>query len=183
VAELSWLAHRFEENRTHLRSVAFRMLGSLDDAEDAVEESWIRLSRSRPDGVENLGGWLTAVVARVCLNKLRSLHARREESLEAHMSDLIGGIEDGLDPEYQSLLGDSVGLAMLVVLETLTPAERVALVLHDMFELPYDEIAPVVGRSPAATRQLEDARPRLRDTDGRFDHTGVYPNDQLRERS
>jgi RNA polymerase sigma-70 factor (ECF subfamily) len=148
------LAERFEENRTHLRSVAYRMLGSRSEADDAVQEAWLRLSRSDTTGVENLRGWLTTVVARVCLDMLRSHRARREESLEAGGTDAVAGREGGRDPEHEALLADSVGLALLVVLETLSPAERVAFVLHDMFDLPFDEIAPIVGRSPTAARQL-----------------------------
>jgi RNA polymerase sigma factor (sigma-70 family) len=152
--EREWLAERFGENRTHLRAVAYRMLGSLSEADDAVQEGWLRLSRSDISGVENLGGWLTTVVARVCLDMLRSRKSRREEPLGAHVPEPIVSREDGIDPEHEALLADSVGLALLVVLETLAPAERVAFVLHDMFDLPFDEIAPIVGRSPAAARQL-----------------------------
>ncbi len=152
--EHDWLAERFEEHRTHLRAVAYRMLGSPNEADDAVQEAWLRLSRSGTSGVENLGGWLTTVVARVCLNMLRSRESRREEPLDAHVPEPIVSREAGIDPEHEALLADSVGLALLVVLETLAPAERVAFVLHDMFDLPFDEIAPVVGRSPAAARQL-----------------------------
>jgi RNA polymerase sigma-70 factor (ECF subfamily) len=154
MAEHEWLAERFEENRTHLRAVAYRMLGSLSEADDAVQEGWLRLSPSDISGVENLGGWLTTVVARVCLDMLRSRKSRREEPLGAHVPEPIVSREDGIDPEHEALLADSVGLALLVVLETLAPAERVAFVLHDMFDLPFDEIAPIVGRSPAAARQL-----------------------------
>lgn len=149
-----WLAERFEEDRTHLRAVAYRMLGSLSEADDAVQEAWLRLSRSDPSGVENLRGWLTTVVARVCLDMLRSRRSRREEPLGAHVPDLIVSAESGIDPEHEALLADSVGLALLVVLGTLAPAERVAFVLHDMFDLPFEEIAPIVGRSPTAARQL-----------------------------
>src|SRR5438445_244753 len=149
----SWLAERFEENRTHLRAVAYRMLGSLSEADDAVQESWLHVSRSGASGVENLGGWLTTVVARVCLDVLRSRKSRREEPL-AHVPNPTAGHEDGIDPEHEALVADSVGLALLVVLETLAPAERLAFVLHDMFAVPFDEIAPIVGRSPTAARQL-----------------------------
>src|SRR5712692_8246147 len=152
--EHDWLAERFEEHRTHLRAVAYRMLGSPTEADDAVQEAWLRLSRSDTTGVENLGGWLTTVVARVCLNMLRSRQSRREEPLDAHASEPIVSRGAGIDPEREALLADSVGLALLVVLETLAPAERVAFVLHDMFDLPFDEIAPIVGRSPIAARQL-----------------------------
>jgi RNA polymerase sigma factor (sigma-70 family) len=158
-----WLADRFEENRTRLRALAYRMLGSPSEADDAVQETWLRLSRSDPSGVENPGGWLTTAVARVCLDMLRSRRSRREDPLEAHAPEPILGREDGTDPEREALLGDSVGLALLVVLDTLAPAERVAFVLHDMFAVPFEEIAPIVGRSPAATRQLASrARRRVR---------------------
>src|SRR3989454_880988 len=150
----AWLVERFEENRSHLRAVAYRMLGSRTDADDAVQEAWIRLSRADTSGVENLGGWLTTVVARVCLDMLRSRKVRREEPLGAHVPEPTVSREDRTHPEHDALLADSVGLALLVVLETLAPAERVAFVLHDMFDLPFDEIAPIVGRSPAAARQL-----------------------------
>src|SRR5215203_3424300 len=154
-----WLAKRFEENRAHLRAVGYRMLGSLSEADDAVQEAWLRLSRSDTSGIENLGGWLTTVVGRVCLNMLRSRHSRREEPLGeaqvgAHVPDPIVSRADGLDPEHEALLADSVGLALLVVLETLAPAERLAFVLHDMFSVPFKESAPIVGRSPTAARQL-----------------------------
>jgi RNA polymerase sigma factor (sigma-70 family) len=149
-----WLAASFEEHRTHLRAVAYRMLGSLSEADDAVQETWLRLSRSDRSDVENLGGWLTTVVARVSLNMLRSRRTRREEASALHMPDPVVSPEDGLDPEHEALLADSVGLALLVVLETLSPAERLAFVLHDVFAVPFDEIAPIVDRSPAAARQL-----------------------------
>src|SRR3989441_13163523 len=148
------LAERFEANRSHLRKVAYRMLGSPTDAEDAVQEAWLRLSRSGTSGVENLGGWLTTVVARVCLDMLRSRKSRREEPFDARVPEPLAAREDPIDPEHEALLADSIGLALLVVLETLAPAERVAFVLHDMFDLPFDEIAPIVGRSPTAARQL-----------------------------
>src|SRR5438067_316707 len=149
-----WLAERFEEHRAHLRAVAYRMLGSLSEADDAVQESWLRLCRSDPSGIENLGGWLTTVVARVCLNVLRSRESRREEPMSVRVPDPIVGREDEFDPDHEVLLSDSVGLALLVVLETVAPAERLAFVLHDMFAVPFDEIAPIVGRSPTAARQL-----------------------------
>src|ERR671917_66944 len=149
-----WLAKRFEENRAHLRTVAYRMLGSPSEADDAVQEAWLRLSRSDTSGIENLGGWLTTVVGRVCLDLLRSRKVRREEPLSAQLPEPIVSREDGLDPEHEALLADSVGLALLVVLETLAPAERLAFVLHDMFAVPFEEIAPIVGRSPTAARQL-----------------------------
>ncbi|MFF0574914.1 sigma-70 family RNA polymerase sigma factor [Streptosporangium saharense] len=156
--EHEFLAGRFEEHRAHLRSVAYRMLGSSNEAEDAVQEAWLRLSRSDADDVENLGGWLTTVVARVCLNMLRSRATRREEPLRQDEDQ-----PDGQDPESEAIVADSVGLALLVVLETLTPAERLAFVLHDMFAVPFEEIAPIVERSPAATRQLASrARRRVR---------------------
>jgi RNA polymerase sigma-70 factor (ECF subfamily) len=152
--ENDWLAERFEENRTHLRAVAYRMLGSRNEADDAVQEAWIRLSRADTSHVENLGGWLTTVVARVCLNMLRSRGSRREELTGAQVPDPIVVLGGEVDPEGQALLADSVGLALLVVLETLAPAERLAFVLHDMFAVPFDEIAPMVGRSSEAARQL-----------------------------
>jgi RNA polymerase sigma factor (sigma-70 family) len=149
------LADRFEANRTHLRAVAYRMLGSVSEADDAVQEAWLRLSRrSDPDELENLRAWLTTVVARVSLDMLRSRKSRREDPLDTHMPEPIVSREDGMDPEHEALLADSVGLALQVVLETLTPAERLAFVLHDMFAVPFDEIAPIVDRSPAAARQL-----------------------------
>jgi RNA polymerase sigma factor (sigma-70 family) len=149
-----WLAERFEEQRPHLRAVAYRMLGSLSEADDAVQETWLRLSRTDTSGVDNLGGWLTTVTARACLDVLRSRTARREEPLEAHLPDPVVSREDALDPEQQALLAEGVGLALLVVLDTLAPAERLAFVLHDMFAVPFEEIAPIVGRTPAAARQL-----------------------------
>jgi RNA polymerase sigma factor (sigma-70 family) len=152
--ENEWLTEQFEANRSHLRAVAYRMLGNVSEADDAVQESWLRLSRSDTSGVENLGGWLTTVVARVCLDMLRSRESRREESLDEHVIDPIMSREDGIDPEHEVVLADSVGLALLVVLETLNPAERLAFVLHDLFAMPFDEIAPIVGRSSTATRQL-----------------------------
>jgi RNA polymerase sigma-70 factor, ECF subfamily len=158
-----WLAERFEENRARLRGVAYRMLGSLSEADDAVQEAWLRLSRAGPGGIENLGGWLTTVVARVCLDMLRSRKSRREEPFDAQAAEPTAIGEDGLDPEHEALMADSVGLALLVVLDTLDPAERLAFVLHDMFDLPFDEIAPIVGRSPVAVRQLASrARRRVR---------------------
>jgi RNA polymerase sigma factor (sigma-70 family) len=163
VNEGEWLADRFEANRTHLRAVAYRMLGSLSEADDAVQESWLRLSRANAAEVDNLRGWLTTVVARVCLDMLRSRKSRREEPLGVHVPEPIVSREDGVDPEHEALLADSVGLALLVVLETLAPPERLAFVLHDMFAVPFDEIAPIVGRSPAAARQLASrARRRVR---------------------
>ena len=152
--EHEWLAERFEEDRTHLRAVAYRMLGSLSEADDAVQEAWLRLSRSDTSRIENLRGWLTTVVARLCLDMLRSRKARREEPLGAHVPDPFVSREEGNDPQYEALLADSVGPALLVVLETLAPVERLAFVLHDLFAVPFDEIAPIVGRTPTATRQL-----------------------------
>jgi RNA polymerase sigma factor (sigma-70 family) len=154
VDEREWLAEEFETNRTHLRAVAYRMLGSVSEADDAVQETWLRLSRSDAGGVENLRAWLTTVVARVSLDMLRSRRSRREEPLGVHVPEPIVSRADGVDPEHEALLADSVGLALLVVLERLAPAERLAFVLHDMFAVPFDEIAPIVGRSPAAARQL-----------------------------
>jgi RNA polymerase sigma factor (sigma-70 family) len=152
--EREFLAQQFEEHRSRLRAVAYRMLGSLSEADDAVQETWLRLNRIDSDEVENLGGWLTTVVARVSLNILRSRRSRPEESLDARMPEPIVDRADGTDPEHEALLADSVGLALLVVLETLNPAERLAFVLHDMFAVPFDEIAPIVDRSPEAARQL-----------------------------
>jgi RNA polymerase sigma factor (sigma-70 family) len=158
-----WLADRFEEHRTHLRAVAYRMLGSLTEADDAVQDAWLRLSRAGASEVENLGGWLTTIVARVCLNMLRSRNTRREKSLSVHLPDPIISAAGVLQPEEEAVLADSVGLALLVVLDTLSPAERLAFVLHDMFELPFEEIAAMVGRSPAAARQLASrARRRVK---------------------
>jgi RNA polymerase sigma factor (sigma-70 family) len=154
MAQDDWLADRFEEYRSHLRGVAYRMLGSVNDADDAVQEAWIRLSRSDSSAVENLGGWLTTVVARVALDMLRSRTSRREEPVgEMSAAHSHNGIV-GAEPEQAAELADSLGPAMQVVLETLSPAERIAFVMHDMFAVPFDEIAPIVGRSPAATRQL-----------------------------
>jgi RNA polymerase sigma-70 factor (ECF subfamily) len=157
------LAERFEANRGHLRAVAYQMLGSLSEADDAVQEAWLRLSRSDPSRIDNLGGWLTTVVARVCLDMLRSRTSRHEEPLGTHLPEPIISPEEGVDPEDQALLADSIGLALLVVLETLGPAERLAFVLHDMFGVPFEEIAPIVDRSPTAARQLASrARRRVR---------------------
>src|SRR5262245_20180186 len=154
MSEDDWLAERFEENRSRLRAVAYRMLGSLSEADDAVQESWLRLSRSDPATIENLGGWLTTVVARVCLNLLRARRSRREEPVGIHVPDPIIGRMDGGDAEHAVLLADSVGLALLVILDTLEPDERLAFVLHDVFAVPFGEIAPLVGRSSTAARQL-----------------------------
>src|SRR5918995_766536 len=152
--EREFLAEHFEEHRTRLRAVAYRMLGSLSEADDAVQETWLRLSRTDADELENLGGWLTTVVSRVSLNMLRSRRSRREEPFDVHMPEPMVDRADGTDPEHEALLADSVGLALLVVLETLNPAERLSFVLHDMFAVPFDEIAPIVDRSPEAARQL-----------------------------
>ncbi|MFE0191207.1 RNA polymerase sigma factor SigJ [Streptomyces sp. NPDC058989] len=160
-----WLAARFEENRSHLRAVAYRMLGSPSEADDAVQEAWLRLSRSGAEDVENLGGWLTTVVGRVCLDQLRMRKARREDPLDTHVPEPIVSRLDSVDPEKEAVLADSVGLALLVVLETLTPVERLAFVLHDLFAMPFDEIAPIVDRTPAAARQLASrARRRVQGT-------------------
>jgi len=160
-----WLAERFEANRGHMKAVAYRMLGSMGEAEDAVQESWLRLSRADTTAVENLEGWLTTVVARVCLDMLRSRKVRREELLGGHPSDPVAVDEDGVDPEEETLLAESVGLALLVVLERLTPAERLAFVLHDVFAVPFEEIGSIVGRSPSAARQMASrARRRVRGT-------------------
>ena len=161
--ENQWLADRFEEHRPHLRAVAYRMLGSLSEADDAVQDAWLRVSRAGAGDVENLGGWLTTSVARVCLNVLRSRSTRREESLDGHLPDPVVSVERARQPEEEAVLADSVGLALLVVLDTLTPVERLAFVLHDMFQLPFSEIAPMVGRSPEAARQLASrARRRIK---------------------
>jgi RNA polymerase sigma factor (sigma-70 family) len=162
--ERDFLAERFEEHRTHLRAVAYRMLGSLTEADDAVQEAWIRLSRSDADEIENLGSWLTTVVARVSLNMLRSRKTRREEPMDLRMPEPIVDPVDGTDPEHEALLADSVGLALLVVLETLSPPERLAFVLHDMFGVRFEEIGQVLDRSPQAARQLANrARHRIQD--------------------
>src|SRR4051812_21332803 len=147
-----WLAEHFEDHRPRLRAVAYRMLGSLSEADDAVQDAWLRVSRADTSDVENLSGWLTAVVARVALNMLRARRTRREQPLDTHLPDPIIDSTDGPDPEHEALLADSVGLALLVVLETLNPAERLAFVLHDMFAVPFEEIAPIVGGAPAAGR-------------------------------
>jgi RNA polymerase sigma factor (sigma-70 family) len=166
MAEPDWLAEGFEQNRARLRAVAYRMLGSFAEADDAVQEAWLRLSRSDASGVDNLGGWLTTIVARVCLNVLRSRNTRREQPMGVHVPDPVISRAGGTSPEDEALLADSVGLALQVVLETLSPAERLAFVLHDMFDLPFDEIAPLVGRSPATARQLASrARRRVRGAD------------------
>jgi RNA polymerase sigma factor (sigma-70 family) len=160
--ERDWLVEQFEANRSHLRAVAFRMLGSLSEADDAVQESWLRLSRADTSGVVNLGGWLTTVVARVCLDMLRSRESRREQSLDAQqLPEPIANRDSEVDPEQEALMADAVGLALLVVLDTLNPAERLAFVLHDLFDVSFEEIAPIVGRSPTAARQLASRARRL----------------------
>jgi RNA polymerase sigma-70 factor (ECF subfamily) len=161
--EGDWLAKRFDESRPHLRAVAFRMLGSLTEADDAVQEVWLRLSRSAPGEVDNLGGWLTTVIARICLDMLRSRKSRREKPVGDDVPEPLAIDQGSNDPESELALADSVGPALLVVLEMLAPAERVAFVLHDLFDLPFEEIAPIVGRSPEASRQLASrARRRVR---------------------
>jgi RNA polymerase sigma-70 factor, ECF subfamily len=163
VDQQEWLARQFEDHRPRLRAVAYRMLGSLSEADDAVQDAWLRLSRADTGEVENLGGWLTTVVARVALNMLRARKTRREQPLDVHVPDPIIDPTDGSDPEHEAMLADSVGLALIVVLETLTPPERLAFVLHDMFAVPFEQIAPIVERSPQATRQLASrARRRVR---------------------
>jgi RNA polymerase sigma factor (sigma-70 family) len=160
-----WLAERFEEHRPRLRAVAYRMLGSTSEADDAVQEAWIRLSRSNTGEIDNLEAWLVTAVGRVALNMLRSRRTRREEPLDVHLPDPIVDRADGIDPEHEALLADSVGIALLVVLETLTPAERLAYVLHDMFSVPFDEIGAILDRSPDAARQLASrGRRRIRGT-------------------
>src|SRR3989441_2594644 len=167
MTDQDWLAERFEANRSHLRGIAFRMLGSMTEADDAVQEAWIRLSRTDTSDVDNLRAWLTTVVGRVCLNMLRSRRTRREASLETHLPDPIVSPEAGIDPQQEALLGDSVGSALLVVLDLLAPAERVAFVLHDVFAVPFDEIGFVLERSPEAARQLASrARRRVQGTTG-----------------
>jgi RNA polymerase sigma factor (sigma-70 family) len=164
--ERDWLAERFQEHRPRLRAVAYRMLGSASEADDAVQEAWIRLSRTEANEVDNLEAWLVTAVGRVALNMLRSRRTRREEPLDAHLPDAIPEGGDGIDPEHEALLADSVGLALLVVLETLTPAERLAYVLHDMFSVSFDEIGAILDRSPEAARQLASrGRRRIRDVD------------------
>jgi RNA polymerase sigma factor (sigma-70 family) len=163
VDQEEWLARQFEDHRPHLRAVAYRMLGSLSEADDAVQDAWLRLSHADTAKVDNLGAWLTTIVARVSLNMLRSRKTRGEQALSVHVPDPIIDPADGTDPEHEALLADSVGLALLVVLETLTPAERLAFVLHDMFAVPFEDIAPIVDRTPQATRQLASrARRRVR---------------------
>ena len=160
-----WLAERFEEHRTHLRAVAYRMLGSLSEADDAVQEAWLRASRADTNQVNDLGAWLTTIVARICLNALPSRAARREEPMDARLPDPIVSASDTIDPADEALIADSVGLAMLIVLDSLAPAERLAFVLHDIFDVPFEQIGPIIDRSEPATRQLASrARRRLRTT-------------------
>lgn len=166
MAQDEWLAHQFETHRLHLRAVAYRLLGSLSEADDAVQETWLRVSKAGADDVENLGGWLTTITGRICLNMLRARRSRREQPIDVHLPDPVVSPDDQLQPETEALLADSVGLALLVVLDTLTPAERLAFVLHDLFRLPYDEIAPMIGRSSAAARQLASrARRRVQEAE------------------
>ncbi|MEV6769797.1 sigma-70 family RNA polymerase sigma factor [Nocardia sp. NPDC051030] len=173
------LARMFEDKRGHLKSVAYRMLGSLTEAEDAVQESWLRLARTESDGIDNLGGWLTTVVGRVCLDMLRARKSRPEDSIEDHhLPDPLISFEDETDPERQVLLADSVGLALLVVLESLSPAERLSFVLHDMFAVPYEQIAPIVGRTPQTARKLaSQARRRVQ---GQAQVSDADPHQQRR---
>jgi len=178
VSDVEWVARRFQEQRPRLRAVAYRMLGSTSDADDAVQEAWLRLSRSDADQIDNLQAWLTTVVARVALNMLRSRRTRREDPLEARLPDPLLDAADGVAPEHEALLADSVGLALLVVLETLSPAERLAYVLHDMFSLPFDEIGAILQRSPDAARQLASrGRRRLREVDPHADSDGDAGSD------
>jgi RNA polymerase sigma factor (sigma-70 family) len=185
MVEQDWLAERFEEQRPRLRAVAYRMLGSLSEADDAVQDAWLRLSRTDTSEVENLGAWLTTVVARVSLNMLRSRKTRGEQPLGVHLPDPVVDRADGTDPEHEALLADSVGLALLVVLETLAPAERLAFVLHDMFGVPFDEIAPIVDRSSDAARQLASrARRRISKHSGRWSpHSSPPPEPATSTRS
>ena len=169
----NFLAERFEENRNHLRAVAYRMLGSLNEADDAIQEAWLRLSRSDAASIQNLGGWLTTVVARVCLDMLRSRNSRREESLSAQTTEPIARGTAQSNPEQETLLADSVGLALLVVLDRLSPAERLAFVLHDLFAVPFEDIASILGRTPEATRQLASRARR------RVQGPGEIPSDDL----
>lgn len=172
--ENQWLADRFEEHRTRLRAVAYRMLGSLTEADDAVQDTWLRVSQAGAGGVDDLGAWLTTIVARVCLNALRTRNRRREEEFGVHLPDPVVTADSDEQPEEQALLADSVGLALLIVLDTLTPAERLAFVLHDSFQLPFEDIAPLVERTPAAARQLASrARRRVQGADLRVPDSDV----------
>jgi RNA polymerase sigma factor (sigma-70 family) len=177
--EHDWLAERFEENRPHLRAVAYRVLGSASEADDAVQEAWLRFSRADAGEAENLGGWLTTIVARVALNMLHSRMSRREQPTDPPTIDQA--VAGGTTPEHEAVLADSVGLALLVVLDTLTPAERLAFVLHDMFAVPFDEIAPIVERSPAAARQLDRRPPRDDMGSGRRDPRRLRLHHRRRE--
>ena len=170
-----WLAERFEQNRGHLRAVAYRMLGSLSEADDAIQETWLRLGRSDASTIDNLGGWLTTVVARVCLDMLRSRTSRREESLDTEVAELPAKSTAPLDPEQEAVLADSVGLALLVVLDRLSPAERLAFVPHDLFAVPFDEIARIVGRTEEATRQLASRARRRVQGGGRVPDAELHP--------
>jgi RNA polymerase sigma factor (sigma-70 family) len=169
-----WLADRFQQNRGHLRAVAYRMLGSVSEADDAIQETWIRLNRSDANNIENLGGWLTTVIGRVCLDMLRSRTSRREDSLDEQISEPVARISTSTDPEQEALLADSVGVALLVVLDQLDPAERLAFVLHDLFAMPFDEIARIVGRSEAATRQLASRARRRVQRPGELPDTHLH---------
>jgi RNA polymerase sigma factor (sigma-70 family) len=178
MSDPNWFAGQFEENRGHLRGVAYRMLGSLSEADDAVQECWLRLSRSDADSVENLGGWLTTVVARICLDMLRSRKSRREEALETTASEPAGNPARAADPEAEAMLADSVGYATLVVLDRLNPAERIAFVLHDLFDIPFEEIARITGRTPEAARQLASrGRRRVRGVTKLPDHDSAQQRD------
>ena len=175
-----WLAERFEEHRSHLRAVAYRMLGSLSEADDAVQDTWLRFSSAGAEDVENLRGWLTTIAARICLNALRTRNSRREQLFGGHLPDPVVSPAGGIQPEQEVLLADSVGLALLVVLDALSPAERLAFVLHDVFELPFDEVAGMVGKTPAATRQLASrARRRVRGADLRVPDADVSRQHQV----
>jgi len=179
--EKQWLAEKFEGNRAHLRGVAYRMLGSLSEADDAVQETWLRLNRSDTNGVQNLGGWLTTVVAHVCLDMLRSRTSRREQSMESQAVEPVAQHAAAMNPEQETLLAESVGLALLVVLDTLAPAERLAFVLHDMFDVSFDEIASIVGRSPEAARQLASrARKRVQGVGATADATLTEQRDVVK---
>jgi RNA polymerase sigma factor (sigma-70 family) len=170
VTDNEWLAERFEEHRPHLRTVAYRMLGSVSESDDAVQEAWLRLARTRAAGIDNLGGWLTTVVGRISLDMLRARRARHEEYVGSWLPEPVVTLEEPASPEDEALIADSVGLALLVVLETLTPAERLAFVLHDMFAVPFDEIGAIAGRSPDAARQLASrGRRRVRGASFRED--------------
>src|SRR5499433_959405 len=180
--EREWLAERFEEKRSHLRAVAYRMLGSVAEADDAVQEAWLRLSRSGPNGIENLGAWLTTVVARVSLDMLRSRKSKREESLDTHKVEPVAKNESRHNPEHEALMADSVGVALLVVLDRLSPAERLAFVLHDLFAVSFDEIGRIVGRSEAATRQLASRARRRVQGEGRVPNAELHQQREVVDR-